>query len=323
MSIQQVNINNILIDNSWFSLEKYLFESREAQSFLVNSLDQSGILYPVVIYKDNKELLHLIDGRKRLQYAKQNNIQKINATILPEATPIADIIILILCNLRNHIESSIINKVQFICFAKSLNIPESWLLETLSVPLGLKTDAEFLSVCKRIYNMPGKIRIFCHEKKYSLKQLINLTCHSDNLLEQLAEWKSILHLTASTLDEIAVNLRDYLKAENRNMEDFLKEPDLLEILDSSLSPRDKTEKLRQLLYLKRFPTLSNVNNKIRDTIKKLNLPEQIIIKWDNTLENKNVDLNIHLNDPEKWNRLLDTLNSKEIKDALGLILNEL
>jgi len=213
--------------------------------------------------------------------------------------------------------------VQFICFAKSLNIPESWLLETLCVPLGLKPDAEFLSVCKRIYNLPEKIRIFCHEKKYSLKQLINLTYHSDNLLEQLAEWKSILHLTASTLDEIAVNLRDYLKAENRNMEDFLKEPDLLEILDSSLSPRDKTDKLRQLLYLKRFPTLSNVNDKICDTIEKLNLPEQIIIKWDNTLENKNVDLNIHLNDPKKWNRLLDTLNSKKIKDALGSILNEL
>jgi len=323
MSIQQVNINNILIDNSWFSLKKYLFESSEAQSFLVNSFDKSGILYPVVLYKDNKGLLHLIDGRKRLQYAQQNNIQKINATILPEATPIADIIILILCNLRNYIESSVINKVQFICFAKSLNIPESWLLETLCVPLGLKPDAEFLSVCKRIYNLPEKIRIFCHEKKYSLKQLINLTYHSDNLLEQLAEWKSILHLTASTLDEIAVNLRDYLKAENRNMEDFLKEPDLLEILDSSLSPRDKTDKLRQLLYLKRFPTLSNVNDKICDTIEKLNLPEQIIIKWDNTLENKNVDLNIHLNDPKKWNRLLDTLNSKKIKDALGSILNEL
>ena len=323
MSIQQVNINNILIDNSWFSLKKYLFESSEAQSFLVNSFDKSGILYPVVLYKDNKGLLHLIDGRKRLQYAQQNNIQKINATILPEATPIADIIILILCNLRNYIESSVINKVQFICFAKSLNIPESWLLETLCVPLGLKPDAEFLSVCKRIYNLPEKIRIFCHEKKYSLKQLINLTYHSDNLLEQLAEWKSILHLTASTLDEIAVNLRDYLKAENRNMEDFLKEPDLLEILDSSLSPRDKTDKLRQLLYLKRFPTLSNVNDKICDTIEKLNLPDQIIIKWDNTLENKNVDLNIHLNDPKKWNRLLDTLNSKEIKDALGSILNEL
>ena len=323
MSIQQVNINNILIDNSWFSLKKYLFESSEAQSFLVNSFDKSGILYPVVLYKDNKGLLHLIDGRKRLQYAQQNNIQKINATILPEATPIADIIILILCNLRNYIESSVINKVQFICFAKSLNIPESWLLETLCVPLGLKPDAEFLSVCKRIYNLPEKIRIFCHEKKYSLKQLINLTCHSDNLLEQLEEWKSILHFTASTLDEIAVNLRDYLKAKNRNMEDFLKEPDLLEILDSSLSPRDKTEKLRQLLYLKRFPTLSNVNNKICDTIEKLNLPEQIIIKWDNTLENKNVDLNIHLNDPKKWNRLLDTLNSKKIKDALGSILNEL
>lgn len=323
MSIQQVNINDILIDNSRFSLEEYLFESCEAQAFLVSSFDKSGILYPVVIYKDSKGLLHLLDGRKRLRYAKQNNIQKINATILPEATPTTDIIIFILCNRRNHLESSIINKVQFICFAKSLNPPETWLVETLSVPLGFKPDAGFLNNCKRIYNLPGKIRIFCHEKNYSLKQLINLTSHSDNLLEQLAQWKSTLHLTASILDEIAVNLRDYLKSKNKNLEDFLKEPDLLEILDSSLSPRDKTEKLRQLLYLKRFPTLSNVNNRICDTIEKLNLPGQITIKWDKTLENKNVDLNINLNDPKKWDRLLDRLNSKEIKDALGSILNEL
>ncbi len=323
MSIQQVNINDILIDDSRFSLKEYLFESGQAQSFLVSSLDKSGILYPIVIYKDNKGLLNLIDGRKRLQYARQNNIQKINATILPEDVPTADVIVLILCKLKNHIESSVINKVQFVCFAESLNITESWLLESLCVPLGFKPDAEFLIAFKRIYNLPLKIRIFCHEKKFSLKQLINLTCHSDNLLEQLAEWTSMLHLTASTMDEIAVNLRDYLKAKNRNIEDFVKEPDLLEILDSSLSPRGKTEKLRQLLYLKRFPTLSHVNDKIYKTIEKLNLPEQIIIKWDNTLENKNVDLNIHLNDPKKWNRLLETLNSKEIKDVLGSILNEL
>jgi hypothetical protein len=323
MSIQGININDILIDDSRFSLRQFLFESAPAQSCHVNTFCTLGILYPIIVFKDAKGLYHLVDGLKRVEYANQSQDHVIRAMVLPENTPFTDIISLLLCNKRNEIESSAMNKIQFLCFAISLNAPESWILQILCAPFEFKPHSEFLRECERIFHLPKDIRLFCHEKKFSLKQLINLSYYPPDLLNQLIEWKSVLQLTASTLDEIASHLKDYLKTSDKNIKDFLLEPEVEEIFESSLSPRDKTDNLRQLLYLKRFPTLSGVNASIRNIIGQLNLPKTINITWDNSLENKNVDIAVKVNDPEKWQSIMNTLNSPEVRQAVASILDEL
>jgi hypothetical protein len=323
MSIESININDVLIDDSRFALREFMFDSVHEPSCHANTFCTLGILYPIIVYKDSNGLINLIDGRKRAEFAKQSKERIIRAMVLPETTPITDIVSLIHCNKRNDIESSVMNKVQFLYFAISMNIPESWILQVLCVPLEFKPHAVFLRECERIYHLPRQLRQFCHEKKFSLKQLLNLSYYSPDILSQLIEWNSTLQLTASTLDEIASNLKDYLRATNKSIQDFLVEPEVEDILESSLSKRDKTEKLRQLLYLKRFPTLFEVNSNIRHIIKQLHLPKEIQVTWDSTLENKNLDVTVNINDPQKWQQVLDALTSPDVKKAVQSILNEL
>jgi hypothetical protein len=323
MSTESININDVLIDDSRFALREFLFDSVSEPSCHINTFCTLGILYPIIVYKDSKGLIHLVDGRKRAEYAKQSDERIIRAMVLPETTPVTDIVSLIHCNKRNEIESSVMNKVQFLCFTISMNVPESWILQVLCVPLEFRPHTEFLQECEHIFNLPRQLRQFCHEKKFSMKQLLNLSYYSPDILNQLIQWKSTLQLTASTLDEIASHLRDYLRATNKNIKDFLVQPEVEDIFESSLSQRDKTEKLRQLLYLKRFPTLSEVNANIRGIIKQLHLPKEIQITWDGTLENKNVDVKVNINDPQKWQLVLDALTSPDVKKAVQSILDEL
>ena len=137
------------------------------------------------------------------------------------------------------------------------------------------------------------------------------------------EWKSVLQLTASTLDEIASNINDYMKRENKKVDDLLAEPEVQEIFDSSLSPREKTEQFRQLLHLRKFPLLSAANSRIEASVKLTNLPREVKINWDRTLENKKLDINILINDPLKWSKILAALQSDELKTAIESILDEL
>ena len=130
-------------------------------------------------------------------------------------------------------------------------------------------------------------------------------------------------MTASILDELASNLKDYCKRENKSINDFLDEPDVRDIFDSSLSPREKTDKLRQLLHIKRFPVLSETNERIIKTIEDLNLPKGIRINWDCALENKNVNITLDINNPDQWQNLLKSLESDEVKEALKSVLDEL
>ncbi len=323
MSIQDINISDVLIDDSRFSSRNFLFESCPGQTCHISSFDSLGILYPIIVYKDNKGRLQLVDGKKRVQHANQNRTDKIRATVLAENTPVTDIIVLILCNKRQDIEASTINKIQFLHFASSLNAPEPWLLHTLCIPFEFKPHSDFLQECERINNLPRELKLFCHDKKFSLKQVLNLSYHPLDLLMQIIKWKSTIQLTASILDEIASNLKDYLKLHRKDINDFLSGSEINEILESSLSPRDKTDKIRKYIYMMRYPVLSETNDKIGSVIEDLNLPGNISINWDRSLENKKLDIGIEVRDPKKWTEILKKLESQEIKDAIEKTLNEL
>ncbi|MBI5057146.1 MAG: ParB N-terminal domain-containing protein [Nitrospirae bacterium] len=323
MSVQNINVKDVLVEQSRFSLKDLLVESNSIETSLEDSLKNLGILHPVILYRDKDGKLHLIDGRKRIHFARQNQIQTVSAIVLPEATPVTDIITLILCDKRLEIEQSIMNKVRFICFALYLKAPESWILNFLCIQFSFKPYSEFLRDCERMNDLPAELKSFCHEKKYSLKQILNLTSYPMDILLQLMAWKPILQLTASTLDEIASNLKDHLRMQNKTINDFLDGPDVQEIIRSSLSPRDRTERLRQLIYTKRFPTLSETNARMQKTVEGLKLPQAVSINWDRTLENKNVDIVVHVQDFKKLAALLSTLNSTETKKAVEEILDEL
>jgi hypothetical protein len=323
MSDQLIRTDDILLAESRFALGDVLFETEHEQFCYIHSFGSLGILFPVVVQKDDSNRIHLADGRKRIKYAKRNGIESIRATVLPRNTPVTDIITLILCNRRFEIESSVINKIEFLYFVASLNVPESWILKSLCTPFEFKPYAGFLRECERIHNLPKMLKQFCHEKKFSFKQLLNMTYHPTGLLNQVMEWKKDLQLTASTMEEIASNLREFLKGSNKTLEELLSDPEVGEIFDSSLSPRDKTDRLRRFIRLKRFPILSDINARIQDTVSALDIPKEIKFDWDRTLENKRLDLTVNINDPEKWQRIVGTLQSNEIKNAVQSILDEL
>jgi len=312
--MESIDINNILTDNSRFSLNDTVFVSGTETYSCAGSFDKLGILNPVIVQTDEEGSLHLVDGGKRIQYAKQNRMTSVDAVVLPGDTQVTDII---------NIWSSVMNRVQFINYAVGLNAPEEWLIESLFVPLGLKPHTETLHSCERINALPKELRRFCHEKKFSMKQLINLSSYPVDLLGLLIEWNSALHLTASTMDEIASNLKGWLRSQNKGVADLMNDAEIREILGSSMDPRNKTERLRQLIRTRQFPVLTEVNSRIEKAASDLKLSKDIDIKWDRTLENKNAALSININDPGKWQNVLDTLGSKEVKEALEDILNEL
>ncbi|MBI4849023.1 MAG: ParB N-terminal domain-containing protein [Nitrospirae bacterium] len=323
MLVQNISVNDVLVEQSLFSLKGFLFESKSLETSLEDSFKQLGILHPVILYKDKDGMFHLIDGRKRINFARQNQVQTVSANVLTEATPVTDIITLVLCDKRLEIEQSIMNKIRFICFALYLKAPEAWILNFLCIQFSFKPYSEFLRDCERMNELPVELKSFCHEKKYSLKQILNLTSYPKDILLQLMAWKPILQLTASTLDEIASNLKDHLSAQNKTINDFLDGPDVQEMIRSSLGPRDRTERLRQFIYTKRFPTLSETNARMQKTVEGLKLPQALSINWDRTLENKNVDIVVHVQDSKKLTGLLSTLNSDEMKKAVEGILDEL
>lgn len=323
MNIQSLDINDILLDESRFSLDGFLFGEEPLNGNLSQSLDRFGTLTPVIVYRDDNGRFHLIDGRKRIRFARRKGSNVIESAVLPQETDFTEIMALLFSEKRHVITETIINKIGFISFAVSLGLRESWIFESLCIPMRLKPHTEFLRECERIHALPEELKYFCHEKRFSLKQILNLAYYPEEILHQLTGWKSVLHLTASILDEIASNLRDYLKAGNKTVHDFASDPEVETIIVSHSTPRERTEKLRRLLYIKRYPVLSEVNAKIQKTVEKLDLPKEMTINWDRTLENRKVDISITVKDPKEWEEIMKRVTSSDIERALEKILDEL
>jgi hypothetical protein len=312
-----------MIGQSPYFLGECLFEKSLNETHLIQSFDNVGIISPVILYKDGTETFHLIDGKKRIQFAKEQQLKTVYAVVLPEVTKTSDIIRFFLNDKRDDINDSVINKVQFICFALSLKVSEPWILENLCIPMCFRPHSKFLIECGRINNLPKEIKLFCHEKRFSMKQILNLTYFPEELLTGLITWKSEMQLTASILDEIASNLKDYLKSNDKTVKEFFSEPDVQEVIGSSLNAREKTDRIRHLIHLKRFPTLSKINSEIQKAVEHLNIPKEITINWDKSLENKNINVSLHVNNMEKWTKILNKLKSVDIKHALDTILEKL
>jgi hypothetical protein len=323
MNIQKISVQDIIVQDSRFSCSDALFTNDQFENSLLRSFETTGIMNPVCVLKDRNSTYLLVDGKKRLEFAQDNNISNIDAVVLSKSTPPEELINIIYSNKKNEILESVINRIQFICCALSSGAPEQWVLETLCQPFGFRPHSGFLRECQTINKLPREVKLFFHEKKFSLKQILNLSCLPEDLIDQIISWKSTLQITASILEELASNIRDYVKMKGMTLQEFLNDTDVKELLGSELSSRNKTEELRRIIRLKRFPVLSDANARIQKAVEEMNLPEGVIINWDRTLENRNIEFVININDPASWDSTMQSLNKSDIKKKIKNILDEL
>lgn len=323
MDITDVVTDQIEIKKSLF-IPHSIFTDEGCNAALLNrSLNTLGLITPLTLYEDSSGLLHLVDGKRRLQYARHQGINRIQAVILPKETPWEEILWLVFSNKREDIQRSVMNKVGFIGFAASLGVSESWIVNALCKPLELKPHRSFLKEAERINTLPIDLRYLCHQKRFSLKQILNLTYYPEDLLLQLIAWRDRLQLTASTLEEIASNVKDYLKGNDLSLYEFISEPSVQEILDAPLSPSIRTQRLRYFIHTRRYPTLSRMNKEIEERIGQLRLPPNFRIEWDRTLENKRIDIEIQLQSPDQWPPLREQLMTEDVGTVIRDILDTL
>ncbi len=321
--ITEVQVSDVLVENSRFSLEKYIFRDGGNNRILVNSFDHCGVIHPVTVYKDADGRIHLIDGKLRIAYGSRKGLKCIPAVLIGTDATIETIIELILSLKQDHIEKSMIDKTGFVSFALERGAHESWVLNHLCRTLGLKTHRSFLDDCKRIFELPLELKRFCHEKGFSMKQLLNMTSYSSALLERIMSWKPDLHFSASILDELASNLNDCLRLKDQTIDEFIAEQGIGDLLSSDKNSREKTNELRQVVREVRYPVLTDVNARMDHIVKALDLPENIRVIWDRTLENKKVEIMSVFTDIKEWSDIINHMRTEEMRKTLADMLDEL
>ncbi len=318
-----LKVDSIVLEQSPFNYRPFLFLNDEEKDTIEQSFSFLGILMPLLVYADRNGQYHLIDGERRLCFARKKGLKEIKARILPPETPVEALLDYLLYQLRDEVQRSAMNGIGFIHFAVKTGISVDWIFQSLSRLPGFRPDRRFIGEVEKIMDLPLPFRRFCHEKRYSLKQVRNLAALPMEIIHLLMEWEDDLHLTASVLDEIGSGLRDCIRREKVDLEEFVKTSGFEDVITSGLSPREKTEEIRRILRERRYPVLSEANRRIEERFERINLPEGVSVRWDRTLENREVKVELSMRSADEWERISGLLRAEALKRAIEETLEEI
>jgi hypothetical protein len=286
------------------------------------SLDTVGIQNPVLVHRLTDGSFHLVDGFKRAGYYRDKGETEIPCRVMSDVS-LSQVLDIIVIEHFGKIHSSPASRAKFICSALELGIAKELAIEHYLPMLQLESHGKILKQCEKIGSLPGEILDFLEEKRFSIKQCVHMTRHPRELLLQLFSWKRELALTASIVEELLENIKDYLRANQTSCGEFAQKKSVTEILFSTLSPQEKTKRFRELVRTLRFPILTETNGKMDRTVTELGLPDTVHIRWDRTLEKKEAIVTTRITDSTKWALALETLCKKDFAQCIDRLLEEL
>lgn len=289
---------------------------------LRSSIQKLGILHPLLVHPIG-ETFHLVDGFKRAAIAPALGIERLPCHLLPEGISPEEILEILLVEHRPRICATFASKARFIGFALGLGIGKEPLVQRFFPWLGLQEHEAVLRKVEAITRLPEEVLGFCEEKGFSMRQCDQLTRYPRDLLLAMFSWRDAFSLTASIVEELLGHLHDYLRGTDQSLPDFLGDPEVQTLLASPLRPQEKTERLRALIRARRYPLLMETNRQLQRIRAQMDLPRNVELDWDPTLERREVQLVLKLREPEEWEETLQGLQDERIAQGICHLLEVL
>ena len=308
----------------------------------VKSLEQNGILIPILLQVVPGKKYRIIDGFKRISWLTSNNTasdQKQQETpipcfILPESIPEREA-----TNIRLETLSTSSGNFSGIQIGRVLKQFQDSDFTTEEIAaqvlprLGLKPSARLVRQLLDLHNvlktmtLPESLLQLGSEDllpllKFSQSALPDLAALSERMEVGGKKWRNLLQV----LDEVS-RLREM------SADEVLKLPEILEIIGrSSLQAPLRYRLLKQQLDTWRYPELSDLRQRFEQGRQRLNLSPRITLESDPYFENDDLTLSFKISSVQELRKNLKVLantvpdiqeeNSEDIWKELFALLKE-
>ena len=192
-------------------------------------------------------------------------------------------------------------------------------LKTLLPYFSLKNSNHHLHQLRQICTLDAVIITFCEKKKFSFKQLYQLTLIEKDIIALFKENIDHFNFSARHFEEVISMSNDLIKRKSLTYSELttliknVKE-------NTKLSNQQQTTQLKKELQELIHPTLTKQNKQISSAINNLSISKKISIDWDKTLENKGITLHTTITSEKDLQEIIDELNSK--KTAFNAIIKQ-
>jgi hypothetical protein len=308
-------------DSAFYLMGKIVTD--DFQAILAHTLSELGFLHPLLVYQDQEGSYHLLDGFSRLTLAKKQALTTVPCRILPPETSLTTLFHLLFTEHYATIQASLIGRVHFIALALARGLPRTVLCRDFLPRLGFQGHEKVLRQCEAIARLPKEVLEFCQEKNFAMRQCLALTRQPAELLQQVMTWRESLNLTASIIEELLTHIHDLLRQRQQDMSTFMASEEITAILNSDAPKQEKTRLLRQLLKNWRYPILSQTQTHLHQIYQKMPLPDETLLKWDESLERHELILQLKVCSVDEWVQRIAALQNESVTEGVEQLLGKL
>ena len=301
-----------IVDIAALQLPQGLFDPEAAPS----APGFSDAFLPVIVFPDHNKAFTVIDGCKRYRCLKNKGVQAISCGVI--STPLnafSSGLLRIILNKSG--DRHIREKYFFLSWLKQHCAPESFEVYAQTSGFSQKDINQLIPVL----SCEPEIIHALFEERLDISLVKNILCLSaEDRICYLNTFKN-LKLSLQTQKEFLDWLPEIAYTENKTVRELLSEPQITEIACSnSLNPPQKIEKIRSVIYTRKFPRLSKTQNIWKNRARALN-PDSACVSFepDPFFEKNRLEIKTVINDPDKAVYVFNKLSKITSEEWDGLI----
>ena len=288
-------------------------------SRLEQSIRLSGLLEPIWV-KESIKGMQITAGFSRLDAARAAGLKQIPVFIADDDISIGYLLYQILLA---HCVSSDLNVIEKARILKIMDSVDPENRKQLFTLLELPDKSSFEDEMKALLSLEPGIQYYIEEYNVSFKQASQFLQLDAEEQQYCAELASTLLIRPVELLDISIQLRESAKRDEVSMQDLSSALGIPDILHSSLTRGQKIQELKHQIAECRYPKLTEWNAAIEASAKSMGFPANGQLKWDKTLENPGLLIQMQLKSNEDVQRLVTDLSSDQAKTEFKKLFDTL
>ena len=312
---KSVPIKNIDVDDQLTS-----FSLGIPTAPLQKSIEEVGVIHPVTLVPLGNRF-RIVCGHRRVKIASQLKTNEIQARILDPAPSEESILMLNLSENQFLHQYSDIEKGLILSKLCKVNVPEIRIIEKYMPMLGLekskkllddhlKSNQLVLGLKNLLHELNVPIRIFSVLFNWDTESAIAAERFFSVLRPGVNKWRDLLEWTdeISTRDEITPL-------------DLFELPELQSILkQNDLAPNVRYDRIRQILYSRRYPILSDLRVRLARSLDALKLDDKTKVYVQDGFESDEIRIEMKFRTREEFVSQVEKLVRASDSEALDELI---
>jgi len=301
----------------------FRFTSDSESDRLRLSIQASGIRAPVFVQKTQRGY-RLLSGFHRYRIALELGFESIPAWPMPDEMPVENAFHDVLLEHMVHRSLNLIEKARILGILDRLGLSWESMREHFLPLLELPPKTEILKDVKDLLTLSPDIQAYIEKYDLSLKQAVQFGRFSPEDQDFFGSLALELDIRGVELLSILAAFQDIAGREGLSVTQISEKLGCPKIMmDSQRTRQQRIARIRAELERRQYPKLYAWNESLENLKKEMELPEQVRLSWDRSLESPGICITLDIRSIEALREALRHLtkqqNQKRIEDMLSVV----